>query len=89
MAELEAQIEKNLGTSVERLGDEVSAVSHYHRALELEPALPEAHYALGQYYIRHGRYQEALDHFDEVVFEKRQPNAMSGVAGWRMRLSPN
>ena len=84
MAELEAQIEKNLGTSVERLGDEVSAVSHYHRALELEPALPEAHYALGQYYIRHGRYQEALDHFDQVVFEKRQPNAMSGVAGWRM-----
>lgn len=84
MADLEAQIEKNLGTSVERLGDEVSAASHYHRALELEPALPEAHYALGQYHIRHGRYQEALDHFDQIVFEKRHPNAMSGVAGWRM-----
>jgi len=84
MADLAAQIEKNLGTSVERLGDEVLAASHYHRALELDPSLPEAHYALGQYHIRHGRYQEALDHFDQVVFEKRHPNAMTGAAGWRM-----
>jgi len=84
MADLEAQIEKNLGTSIERLGDEDSAASHYRRALELDPALPEGHYALGQYYIRHGRYQEALDHFDQVVFEMSRPNAMAGVAGWRM-----
>jgi tetratricopeptide (TPR) repeat protein len=84
MAKLEAQIEKNLGTIVERLGDEVSAASHYGRALELDPTLPEAHYAAGQYHARHGRYQEALDHFDQVVFERRHLNAISGVAGWRM-----
>jgi len=82
--ELAAQAHKNLGTSIERLGDQELSVTHYHEALRLDPNLPEAHSALGHYYIWIGRYQDALDHFDRVVFTERQLGATSAVAGWRV-----
>ena len=79
-----AQLNKNLGTSIERLGDQELAVAHYHEALRLAPELPEAHNALGNHYIRIGRYQDALDHFDRVVFAEHQQGMLSAVAGWRI-----
>lgn len=39
---LAAQVLKNLGSSVERLGDSDAAVGHYREALRLDPDLPEA-----------------------------------------------
>ena len=82
--DLAAQAHKNLGTSIERMGDQELSVVHYHEALRLDPNLPEAHSALGNYYIRTGRYQDALDHFDRVVFTERQLGVTSAVAGWRV-----
>lgn len=80
---LAAQVFKNLGTSFERLGDRGGAVECYHKALRLSPNLPEAHSALGNHYHRLGRYEDALAHFDRVVFTERQLGKTLAVAGWR------
>ena len=79
-----AQCYKNLGTSFERLGNENKAVGLYQKALELNPDLAEAHNALGRYHHRHGRYEEALVHYDRVVFTERELGRPSSVAGWRV-----
>lgn len=79
-----AQCLKNLGSSFERLGDEEIAVQYYHGALELNPELPEAHHALGQFHHRNGRFAEAIDHYDQVIFTERQLGATSAVSGWRL-----
>ena len=83
---LAAQCYKNLGTSLERLGDENKAAELYGKALTLNPELPEAHYALGNYHHRHGRYEEALGHYDRVVFTERELGRPSNVAGWRVNI---
>lgn len=83
---LAAQCYKNLGTSIERLGDENKAVELYRKALRLNPELPEAHSALGNYHHRHGRYEEALIHYDRVVFTERELGRSSNVAGWRVNV---
>lgn len=77
---------KNLGTSFERLGKEDVAAEHYREALRLSPNLPEAHNALAHYHHRNGRYEEALDHFDRVVFTERQMGRASAVSGWRANV---
>lgn len=82
--EMAAQVHKNLGSSVERLGDHKLALMHYREALRLNPNLPEAHSALGDHYMRIGQYQDALDHFDRVVFTDRLPDMTSGITGWRI-----
>lgn len=81
-----AQCYKNLGTSFERLGDEDKAAEHYRKALELNPDLAEAHNALGGYHHRHGRYEDALAHYDRVVFTERELGRPSSVAGWRVNI---
>lgn len=86
---LAAQIHKNLGTSFERLGDQDKAVERYSEALRLDPDLAEAHNALGNYYIRIGRYEDALVHLDHVVFEERNQEKISAVIGWRANVHFN
>ena len=81
-----AQCYTNLGTSFERLGDENKATKHYRRALELNPDLPEAHYALGRYHHRHGQYEEALVHYDRVAFTDGELGRPSSVPGWRVNI---
>ena len=81
-----AQCYKNLGTSLERLGDENNAAELYRKALEFDPNLPEAHNALGNYHHRHGRYEEALAHYDRVIFTDRELGRPSSVAGWRVNI---
>ena len=81
-----AQCYKNLGTSLERLGDENNAAELYRKALGLNPDLPEAHNALGNHHHRHGRYEEALDHYDQVIFTDRELGRASTVAGWRVNI---
>ena len=83
---LASQVHKNLGTSIERLGDQERAVEHYREALRLDPDLPEAHNALGNYYIRIGQYKDALHQFDRVVFAERNQGKTSAVAGWRANV---
>ena len=81
-----AQCYKNLGTSFERRGDENKATELYRKALELNPDLPEAHYALGRYHHRHGQYEEALVHYDRVAFTEGELGRPSSVAGWRVNI---
>jgi len=76
----------NLGTSIERLGDESKATQLYRKALDLNPDLPEAHYALGRYHHRHGQYEEALVHYDRVAFAEGELGRPSSVAGWRANV---
>lgn len=79
-----AQCLKNLGTSFERLGDEDRGAELYRDALEMEPQLPEANLALGLYLHRKGHLQEAIKHYDEVIFTERQLGRNSTVNGWRL-----
>ena len=81
-----AQCYKNLGTSLERLGQEDIAAEHYREALRLSPDLPEAHNALAHYHHRNGRYVEALEAFDRVVFTERQLGRPSAISGWRTNI---
>ena len=84
--DLAAQCYKNLGTSLERLGNEDKAAEFYRKALELNPFLSEAHYALGLYHHRHGHYVDALFHFDRVVFAECELGRTSSVSGWRVNI---
>uniref|UniRef100_UPI001FC84DCF DUF4365 domain-containing protein n=1 Tax=Burkholderia vietnamiensis TaxID=60552 RepID=UPI001FC84DCF len=79
-----AECLKNLGSSYEKLGDTDKAVTFFRDALRHAPQLPEAHCALGLYYLREGAYAEALEHFDQVVFPERTLGKRSSVAGWRL-----
>lgn len=81
--EIAAQCYKNLGTSLEHLGNEDVVAEHYLEALRLSPNLPEAHSALAHYHHRNGRYEKALEHFDRVVFTEQQFGRPSAVSGWR------
>lgn len=84
--ELAAQCYKNLGTSLERLGNEDAAAEHYLEALRLSPNLPEVHNALAHYHHRNGQYEEALQYFDRVVFTDRQLGRSSAISGWRTNI---
>ncbi|GGF11957.1 hypothetical protein GCM10011611_17010 [Aliidongia dinghuensis] len=84
--DLASQGHKNLGTSLERLGDEKRAVEHYREALRLNPHLPEAHNALAQFYVRQGEWKDALAHLDQAVFTDSTRAKAAGVAGWRANV---
>ncbi|MGN6482715.1 tetratricopeptide repeat protein [Luteibacter sp.] len=75
---------KNLGTSEGHLGDEAAAASRYRQALDVYPGLAEAHFALGQMEHRRGHFSEALEHYDDIVFDKGDPDRYLAVPGWRI-----
>ena len=85
-SDLAAQVHKNFGTSLEVLGDSDRAAHHYREALRLSPSLPEAHNAMGNYYVRRGDYQDALAHFDQVAFADQNQGKTTSVAGWRANV---
>jgi tetratricopeptide (TPR) repeat protein len=84
--ELAAQVHKNLGSSYELLGDNEQAMDHYREALRLNPDLAEANNALGNHYVRLGKYEDALRHLDQVVFSDQQQGRISAVNGWRANV---
>lgn len=84
--DLACQGHKNLGTSLERLGDETRAVEHYREALRLNPHLPEAQFALGLFYVRQGEWGDALAHLDQAVFTEPMRAKAASVAGWRANV---
>jgi len=75
---------KNLGASFEKLGNEEMAAELYRGALEMNPQLPEAHLALGQYLHRQGQFEEALTHYDATLFDDRDLGKNASVTGWRL-----
>lgn len=84
--DMAAQCHKNLGTSFERLGEEDVACEHYLEALRLHPTLPEALNALAHFHLRNGRYEEALEYFDRVVYTDQQLGRPSAISGWRINI---
>lgn len=84
--DLLAQCYKNLGSSFERLGEVKDAVEYYRRALNCDPNLAEAHFALGNHHHRSGEFEEALNHFDATVFPDGTLGKMSSIAGWRVNI---
>lgn len=84
--ELAAQIHKNLGGSLDQLGETALAVDHYREALRLDPHLPEAHYALAQVHIHQGKWADALAHLDRAVFAGAARTKTAGVIGWRANV---
>lgn len=81
-----AQVLKNLGSSIERLGNPDEAVEYFREALRHNPDLPEAHNALGNHLVRIGSYAEALDHFDRAIFAETQMGRVSAVTGWKVNV---
>ncbi|MBB3799405.1 tetratricopeptide (TPR) repeat protein [Xanthomonas arboricola] len=79
-----AKCYKNLGSSYEKLGNRERAVECFQEALRHNVQLPEAHQALGLHYLKVGEFQEALGHFDQVVFSGRAFNKGASVSGWRI-----
>lgn len=79
-----AQCCKNLGTTMEELKDSGAARELYERALELDPNLAEAHFALGLWHYRHtdADLDLALEHFDAIVRRKGSAVTLPPVQGW-------
>lgn len=79
-----AQASKNLGSVMEELGHRDAARACYERALELDPLLAEAHWALGLWHGRFGNSPEqALDHLDQVVEAFGSHSRVAARSGWR------
>lgn len=81
-----AQVLKNLGSSIERLGNPDAAVEHFREALRHNTDLPEAHNALRNHLVGIGSYAEALDHFDRAIFAEAQMGRVSAITGWKVNV---
>jgi tetratricopeptide (TPR) repeat protein len=83
---IEARCSKNLGTVMHHLGAEEAARALYERALELEPDLPEGHFALGLELLRSGEdLESAIEHLDLVITSGgRAKIPSSAAAGWKV-----
>ena len=67
--QLAARCYKNLGAAMEKLNRRDEAYDCYTRAVELDPALAEAHFALGLWHLRTGGdLDRALKHLDAIVW---------------------
>ena len=78
---------KNLGSTMEKLKNSESARSWYTRALELDPNLAEAHFALALWYNRSGAHLDAsLDHLDAIIWPSGSAGTAAPVLGWRAEV---
>jgi tetratricopeptide (TPR) repeat protein len=57
--------------------ESAKSLPEYQRALELNPDSPDAHYRLGQYYVRAGQKDQAQQEF--AVYQKLQAQHMAAV----------
>ena len=83
-----ARCSKNLGTTLAKLNHPDAARSLYERALELDPNLAEAHFALGLWHYRHrdADLDRALEHLDAIVWPKGSAGTLLPVQGWRAEI---
>lgn len=83
---VQARCCKNLGTVMQHLGDQAAATALYERALELEPDLPQARFALALARLMSGEDLEAaLEHFDRAMTSGgRSKIPPAAVNGWKI-----
>jgi Flp pilus assembly protein TadD len=48
-------------------GNNEEAISHFRRALQIEPEFAEAHESLGRALARQGNREEAVKHYEEAI----------------------
>lgn len=76
---------KNLGSVFESLGKIQLAIDHYDLALQYNPNLSEAHFALGINLYRSGKdYDKALESLDACSFSSERQN--TAVRAWRIPI---
>ena len=82
-----AQCCKNLGAALEKLNKPDSAHALYTRALELDPNLAEAHFALALSYNRkNADLDRALKHLDAIAWSPDSAGSLPSVQGWRAEI---
>ena len=82
-----AQCYKNLGTAMEELNTPDAAHACYTRALELDPDLAEAHFALALWHNRkNADLDHALEHLDAIVWPANSAGTLPSVQGWRAEI---
>ena len=87
VANLTAQCCKNFGAVMEKLNCPEEAHALYTRAVELDPDLPEAHFALAIWYYRHSHdLARTLKHLDSIVWTSSSAGRLASVLGWRLRV---
>ena len=83
-----AQCCKNLGATMEKLNKpDTTAHAFYTRALELDPNLAEAHFALALWYNRKSAdLDRALEHLDAIVWPANSAGTLTSLQGWRAEI---
>ena len=78
---------KNLGATMEKLNNRDAAYALYTRALELDPNLAEAHFALALWYKRkNADLDRALEHLDAIIWSADSAGTLPPVLGWRAEI---
>jgi len=77
LTSLRPQIEKNIGLVYGDQNFAAEAVKHFKKAVELDPALIDAHFLLGESYLKMKDNKNAKLAFQEVV--KRAPDSSFGA----------
>jgi tetratricopeptide (TPR) repeat protein len=87
LRKIAAQCYKNLGSVLESSGNNEKARDCYVQALETDPELNEAHFALALWYRGEGNNLErALNHLDKILPRANFELKMAAVQGWRINL---
>ena len=87
VSHISAQCCKNLGAALEKLNKPDAAHALYTRALELDPNLAEAHFALALWYNRKNvDLDRALEHLDAIVWPANSAGTLPSVQGWRAEI---
>lgn len=86
-SQISAKCCKNLGAALEKLNKPDAAHALYTRALESDPKLAEAHFALALWYNRkNADLDRALKHLDAIVWPANSAETMPSVQGWRAEI---
>ncbi len=86
-SDISSQCCKNLGAAMEKLNMPDAAHELYTFALELDPNLAEAHFALALWYNRkNADLNCALEHLDAIVWPADSAGSLPSVQGWRAEI---